>query len=72
MDYSEKSVNELFEELKSNGFFDSVAQNNSADSMLWIFILLALFIGFAPQDKSKEAYLQGKVDAYEKVIRRLF
>lgn len=66
----QKTMDEILEELKK--------MNEESDRPelwtdgFWVLLLFFVACGWNTPDRTKESYLQGKVDAYEKVIRRLF
>ena len=72
MNNKENNFADMFAEMKSTGIFDNATSNNSQDNTVWLLLLGMFMLMGNPTGNSHEAYLQGKVDAYEKVIRRLF
>ena len=55
------------------GFIGKSKEENKQESenLMWMLLTTMLLVGFYPADRTKESYLQGKVDAYEKIIRRM-
>lgn len=80
----EEEVKKLMDELKENEVYKSLVSNTSGDGG-WIYALLLLMFAFwnpmnksdsssldkqfAQMDKQQIAYLSGKIEAYEKMLR---
>lgn len=78
----EEEVKKLMDELKENEVYKSLVSNTSGDA--WPWIILMLIFGFFPfgkhdtpsidkqlleVNKQQIAYLSGKIEAYEKMLR---